>query len=285
MTGRRRIWLVINEASGSNRKDAVAQLKRACRGAGLAIDRIVSFPAQPLPTPARLDSAGIDLVAVFAGDGTVNTLVQALARWGGATLVLPGGTMNLMYHRLHGERGMLDVIARAGAGDAKAVRPRVIECGAGLALADCLAGPGTHWFEVREALRDADMIGVAGKAASAIGETLAKPGIACRRPGLGKKEGYPLVMLTPTDEGIRISGFHAETPAEFLQGSWAVLRHRFREGPHDDLGLAGSVTLASTNGEPFGILLDGEQAQSPAEGVFRLVPCAVDLLATAHDAQ
>jgi diacylglycerol kinase family enzyme len=280
---KRRLWLVVNDASGSNNADAIAQLKRGCHGAGLAIDRIVAFPDQPLPTPARLDSAGIDLVAVFAGDGTVNALAKELAGWGGAVLVLPGGTMNLMYHRLHGDADMQEVVALVAAGDAKAVRPGVIECGAGLALADCLAGPGTHWFEVREALRESDLIGLAGKAASAIGETLAKPGIACRRPALGKAEGYPLVMLTPTDDGIRISGFYAETPAEFLQGSWAVLRHRFREGPHDDLGLAPGVTLASTAGEPFGVLLDGERAQSPAEADFRLVPSAVDLLATARD--
>jgi hypothetical protein len=100
---------------------------------------------------------------------------------------------------------------------------------------------------------------------------------------VGREEGYPLVMLTPTDGGIRISGFRAETPAEFLKGSWAVLRRRFREGPHDDLGLFERVTLASTAGEPFGLLIDGERAESPGAEEFRLVPCAVDLLATLGD--
>jgi hypothetical protein len=62
-----------------------------------------------------------------------------------------------------------------------------------------------------------------------------------------------------------------------------VLRRRFREGPHDDLGTVPQVTLASTAGEPFGILLDGEKAESRGDAVFRLVPCAVDLLATQAD--
>lgn len=283
MTAKRRIWLVTNEASGSNDEDTVAHLKQSCREAGFALDRTVSFPDQSLPTADQLDAAGIDLVAVFAGDGTVSSLVQELAGYAGAVLVLPGGTMNLMYQRLHGEREVHEVIHRAASGDARAVRPGVVACDAGPALADCLAGPGTHWFEVREAMREADVIGVASKAASAIGETLAKPGIACSDPPLGKAEGYPLVMLTPTDKGIRISGFHAETPAEFLQGSWALLRHRFREGPHDDLGIVAQVTLASTAGEPFGVLLDGERAQSAGHSVFRLVSCELDLLATRTD--
>jgi diacylglycerol kinase family enzyme len=198
-------------------------------------------------------------------------------------LVLPGGTMNLLCHRLHGDRSAEEILALVAAGEAVAVRPGVIACDAGTALADCLAGPGTRWYEVREALREADVVTAAGKTAGAIGETLASPGIACREPGCGKADGYPLIMLTPSDEGFRIAGFYAENPAEFLKGSWAVLSHRFREGPHDDLGLAAQVTLASMDGEPFGVLLDGEPAQSPGEAVFRLAPCAVDLLATVRD--
>jgi hypothetical protein len=283
MTGARRSWLVTNEASGSNAAEATEDVKRVCSRAGLALDRIVHFPSQPMPTPAALDRAGVDTVAVFAGDGTVNALVAALAGWGGAVLVLPGGTMNLLFHRLHGDRETEEVVRLAGAGATRRIRPGVIACDAGTALADCLSGPGTRWYEVREAMREADVLAVAGSAAAAVSETLVKPGIVCRQPDLGRADGYPLVMLTPTDEGIRIAGFYADTAAEFLQGSWALLRRRFREGPRDDLGLVGQVILASTDGEPIGTLLDGEQARSPAEAAFRLVPCPVDLLATGGD--
>ncbi|MGZ3172981.1 MAG: diacylglycerol kinase family protein [Croceibacterium sp.] len=283
MTGTQRIWLVVNDASGSNDEQSIATLERSCVGAGFALARIVRFPEQRLPIAAELDGAGIGLVAVFAGDGTVNSLVNGLAGWGGAVLVLPGGTMNLLYHRLHGEQEAGEVIQLAAAGQATLVRPGVIACRAGTALVDLLAGPGTRWFEVREALREADVLAVAGSAAQALGETLGTPGIACRAPDVGRADGYPLVMLTPTDEGIRVCGFGAETAGEFIEGSWALLRHRFREGPHDELALVGHVTLASSVNEPFGILIDGERAELPEEEEFRLVPCAVDLLATRAD--
>jgi diacylglycerol kinase family enzyme len=283
MTGTQRIWLVVNDASGSNDAQAIVALEQSCHGAGLGVERIVRFPEQPLPTGAELDGAGIALVAVFAGDGTVNALVCGLAGWGGAVLVLPGGTMNLLYHRLHGEREVGEVIELAACGRAQRVRRSVIACRAGTALADLLAGPGTRWSDVREALREADVLAVAGSAAQALGETLGTPGIACREPELGRAEGYPLVMLTPTDDGIHVRGFYAESPGEFLEGSWAVLRRRFREGPHDDLGLIARVTLASTADEAFGILIDGEKAESPSAEEFRLVPGAVDLLATQAD--
>lgn len=283
MAGAQSIWLVVNEASGSNDEEAHDRLSQCCHGAGFRVERTVRFPDEALPTPAQLEAAGVGLVAAFAGDGTVNASVLALSGWSGAVLVLPGGTMNLLYHRLHGERELEEVVALAAAGEARASRPGVIACRAGTALAELLAGPGTGWSDVREAMRDGDVPAIAAGAASALGETIAAPGIRCRDPELGRAEGYPLVSLTATDGGIAVSGFYAETPGEFLQGGWAVVSRRFRDGPHDELGLAAQVTLASTAGEPFGMLIDGEKAESPGTEEFRLVPCAVDLLATSPD--
>ena len=278
---KRDIWLVRNDASGSNREDALAALEGCCAEAGFHIARHSCFSDEPLPAPQDLDAAGIDLVAVFTGDGTANTLIGALAGWRGAVLVLPGGTMNLLYRRLHGEREMAEVVALAAAGEAERRRPGMIRCPQGTATVDLLAGPGTSWYEVREAMREADVLAVADSAAQALGDTLADPGIACRE--VGRTEGYPLVMLTPRDAGIEVSGFHAETPGEFFAQGWALLRRNFREGPHDALGLLPRVTLASTDGAPFGLLIDGEKAEAAGVEEFVLAPCEVDLLATAAD--
>ncbi|MXP40215.1 diacylglycerol kinase [Altererythrobacter soli] len=276
----KRIWLVANDASGSNDEQAREELEQCCGNAGFHVERMVGFPAEDLPDAAALDAAGIELLAVFAGDGTTNAVIGNLAGWGGAVLVLPGGTMNLLYHRLHGERTFDEVIHMAAAGRAARRRPGVIRCGRGTAYVDLLAGPGTSWYEVREAMRESDVLGVAESAANAIGETLATAGIVCRDPALGREEGYPLVMLTPEDEGIRVSGYYAETIGDYLKEGMALLARRFRDGPHDDLGTAGQVTLESSDGGSYGILMDGEKVESPAAEVFRLVPCEVDLLAT-----
>lgn len=281
MGGKSGIWLVRNEASGSNGEDALEALEGCCSQSGFRIERQISFPDEDLPTPAELDAAGIATVAVFSGDGTVNALVSALSGWGGSVLVLPGGTMNLLYHRLHGDREMADVIALAAAGKARARRPGVIRCAQGTATADLLAGPGTGWYEVREAMRDADVLAMADSAAQAIEDTLSDPGIACAEAG--REEGYPLVMLTPHDDGIELSGFHAESAGEFFAQGWALLRRNFREGPHDTFGPFQKVTLSSTDGAAFGILIDGEKAEAPGAEEFVLVRCEVDLLATATD--
>src|SRR5690606_1641467 len=121
----RKIWLVCNPGSGSNNPDAVEILHEHCGAHGFEVARRVAFPDEPLPTPESLDAAGIHCVAVFAGDGTVNSCVSGLYGWGGAVLVLPGGTMNLLARRLHGETPVEQIVASVASGGMRPVRPLV----------------------------------------------------------------------------------------------------------------------------------------------------------------
>ena len=277
------VWLVTNASSGSNDDAALAALEQCCGKAGFHVAHRTVFPDQDLPTSALLDAAGIERVAVFAGDGTINTLIASLSGWSGAVLVLPGGTMNLLHQRLHGERTLEQVIEAAARGEAAMRRPGMIRCAYGDAYAGMLAGPGTSWGRVREAMLEADVAELAAGTVEALGQTLAGETIACIEPPLGRPEGYPLVMLTPTDSGIEIEAYYAETTGEYLGQAWALLKRNFREGPHDVLGNAGKVRLASTARNPFGLLVDGEQAEASGEVEFVLAACEVDLLATELD--
>ena len=279
----RRIWLVSNAASGSNGEEALRALEQACADAGLRIAHSTTFPERELPTPSMLDAAEVDLVAIFTGDGTINALIAELAGWSGAVLVLPGGTMNLLYHRLHGDLPMEEVIARAGAGRARARRPGIIRGAVGDGHAGVLVGPGTSWNSVREAMREGNVLDIAGGTGEAIGETLEGEQVACIDPPLGRREGYPLLMLTPHDDGIEVAAFHAETAGDYLQQVMALIRRNFREGPHDILGRVERLRIAGAEGGAFGILVDGEPAQCGAQAQFTLAACEVDLLATGND--
>ncbi|HYD23251.1 MAG TPA: diacylglycerol kinase family protein [Croceibacterium sp.] len=284
MQGERALWLVNNASSGSNDDAALAALEQCCGEHGFRVARRTVFPAEDLPTPAALEAAGIGRVAVFAGDGTVNALIAALAGWGGAVLVLPGGTMNLLYNRLHGERSLDQVVAAVARGAARVHRPGVIRTPLGDAYAGLLAGPGTSWGRVREAMRDKALAELAESTVEAIDETLTGEMIVCVEPPLGRAEGYPLLSLTPHDGGIEVEAYFAETAGQYLEQAWALLRRNFREGPHDTLGQADSLRLGSTRGNRFGLLLDGEQAEAGPQIDIRLARCEVDLLATQFDA-
>jgi len=280
MNASRPIWLVNNASSGSNDDAALAALETACGEHGFRVAHRTVFPEQDLPSAEMLDAAAIDRLAVFAGDGTINAVIAGLAGWRGAVLVLPGGTMNLLYHRLHGERTLEETVAAVARGEAATRRPSVIRSACGDAFAGVLAGPGASWGRVREAMREANVAELAAGTVEAIEQTLTGEMIVCAAPPLGRREGYPLVCLTPRESGIEVEAYYAETAGDYLEHAWALFRRNFREGPHDGLGQARTVRLASTEGNPFGVLIDGEPAEAAPQAEFALAACEVDLLAT-----
>lgn len=280
MAHTRRTWLVINPDSGSYDEAAFDALCRCYDDHDFAIDRVIRFPKDDLPVAADLDAAGIDLVTIFTGDGTINALVSGLRGWGGAILVLPGGTMNLLARRLHGEVDSDAIVAKVAGGHAQRKRPGVVRCDAGDALAGLMVGPGTAWNEVREAMRHFDVAAMAGGAAAAIGESTGGAMVALVDPPTGRPAGYPLVLMSPEPGTMTIEAYHSETAAEYAQQGIALLKRDFREGPHDELGQYETMTMASADGAQIDALLDGEPATLPPRARFEVVSCEVDLLVT-----
>lgn len=276
-------WLVVNSRSGSNSDAARCALLEALETRGLSPEKTIEFPAEDLPTPTMLDEAGIGRLTVFTGDGSLNAVIESVAGWGGEVLVLPGGTMNLLSIRLHGEdktyEDILDCIAR---GAMRRVAPLMACCDAGRAHAGLLVGPATAWVEVREAMRDFDVAGLAQGASEAIAVSTGGARVRMSEPAIGHKDGYPLIEITPSHCGMQVDGFRTENTGEFLQQGWAVLRRRFREGPHERLGLLDSLVIENCGGEKLDVLIDGEPATLAPRAEFTVAPCPVDLLATSH---
>jgi hypothetical protein len=277
----RTVWFTFNEGSGSNSAEAHLALTEAFDSVGCRLHRRVCFPGEDAPDAATLASHDVDVLVIFAGDGTIHSIMRGLVGWNGAVLVLPGGTMNLLARRLHGEADAAEIIARVGAQRARTVRPTTILSRHGIALTGMLAGPGTAWNPVREAMRESDIIGTVARAGEAIGKSTGDPAVICRSPVIGRQEGYAAMMLTPHEGGIELNGFYADTFADYLRQGWALLRRDFREGPHEMFCTAHRLTVASTAATPIGLLIDGETASNTAsEEQFELGRCEVDLLAT-----
>lgn len=270
------LWLIVNRASGSNSDAAVRELAGAFAAAGLAPATIRDV-ADGLPARAELEAAGVGVLAVFTGDGTINSVATALEGWGGALLPLPGGTANLLARALHGEQAA-PAIAAAARRLAPVRRPGVRWSG-GTALAEVLAGPGAHWGEVREGLRDGAVGELAGTAVAAIRESLAGPMVGLVEPALGHAEGYAGLLLTPDAHGLVVAGYRADGAGEVLAHGMALLRRNFREGPHDALGRHPAVRCRSADGTTgIALLVDGERRDGGVEERFSLAPFALDLL-------
>lgn len=277
------LWLVCNARSGSNDDAALEALHDSCGNHGLCISRTLSLPDDELPDAATLDAAGIATLAVFGGDGTLNAAITKLYGWSGAVLVLPGGTMNLLPRRLHGDAEVEEILGRVAQGGARKVRPNVIRSRHGDAFAGLLVGPGTRWSKVREAMRDVDLSTMAEATIDAVRETAVGPRVACVDPQLGDREGYPLIEMTPGETGAEIAAFKSETAGEYVEQALALARRSFRDGPHEVLGVFATLVLEDSEGTPLGMLIDGEQADgTAAREELTVVKCEVDLLASAH---
>ena len=282
MEAPRTSWLIVNARSGSNSEAALAALDESFARVGIAIARRVCFPDDALPTPGVLDDAGVDTVFIFTGDGTLNAAITALYGWGGQIGVLPGGTKNLLSIRLHDDVTADEILTRIAEGAGVRVRPNMARCDRGDALAGLLAGPGTAWVDVREAMRDLDIAGLARNAGAAISETTGGAMVRLAQPARGRSEGYPMIEITPSHRGMQVDAFYAEGAGEVLQQSWALLKRNFREGPHTMLGLFDRFELENVEGKALCVLIDGEPAELPPRAEFTVVPCEVDLLATWH---
>ena len=274
------VCLVLNENSGSNDPGSIDDIRNWLREMGSQAKREVCFPKEDLPSPEELDAGGYETLVIYTGDGSINAAVAAVDGWAGQVLVLPGGTMNLLAKRLHGDAEAHEIFERLRAGTVRATRPTVIETPCGTGLSGVLTGPGTAWNEVREAMRGIDIAEMASGTLAALDETLDGAMIRVARPALGRAEGYPLILLSPEDDGIVIEAFHAETAGEYVQQALALARRDFRDGPHDRLGCERDIELEQDGASEVAMLVDGEPFTAPGPARLRLGKAGVDLLST-----
>jgi hypothetical protein len=258
-------WLIVNEASGSYDAAVIADIVTWFAESDQPIDRVVRCPDEDLPTPDRLDRAGVDLLAIYAGDGTTNSALKAAAGWEGDVLILPGGTMNLLARALHGDQPCRSIIQEA-ARNRRTTRLNTVEIGENIAYVGVIAGPTTSLAQVRENARHARLSELVLQAIpAAITESLAGPQVGID----GTDERFPAIFAAPRETAMELCGFTASTIGEVLAHASAWLNGDFRDGPRVDLGSAPSATLASEADE-IGLLIDGEPAEAVPGDVLRL---------------
>jgi hypothetical protein len=275
------VWLVHNESSGSNDEDALAALRDAIGDSALTLAGETCFPRDEPPAPDALDAKGVDTLAVFAGDGTISSVVAKTAGWKGTILPLPGGTMNMLARRLHGDATAAEIIGRFADGIVNRVHPTVLVSAHAIGLTGALAGPGTAWAEVREAMREPTIKTLVDTASEAISSSAGGAKVVCKDADCGREEGYTAITLTPRDDGIEGAGYYSESLVDMARHGVALLQRDFRNGPHESLGRHERLTIACPDGEPMGLLIDGESYDGGVEEEFKLGTSEIAFWATA----
>ena len=100
----RAVLLILNPTAGRRRRGLVDAVARRVRGLGWTVDLIETAAAGDARRIAETcDAARYAVIAVAGGDGTINEVVNGLARRGGAGPALgivPLGTANVLAHEL-----------------------------------------------------------------------------------------------------------------------------------------------------------------------------------------
>lgn len=271
-------WLIVNSASGSYDPEAVEAIRAALAEAGAPVDRLICVPEDDLPDAPAVRTADPALIAIYTGDGTLNALVNALDCgndcWTGRLLVLPGGTMNLLSHKLHGE-AQAQGIVRAALDEGAGTRRLSMAQGAGKrSLVGIIAGPTTAWGEVREDLRKVDFAGLAHSVPEALSRTLGGETVSIE----DVDGAYQAIFIEPQEEALTATGIKAANIADLAQHGFAWLTRDFLGGPSEPLARAASLTVVGSG--RIGLLVDGERAEGESPCTFSLVSCNLNFIAT-----
>ncbi|MCF8709455.1 diacylglycerol/lipid kinase family protein [Rhizorhapis sp. SPR117] len=266
--------MIVNRDSGSYDATLCDTIKGAFEAHGGQIERVLSLPKDQLPKAADANAADIELIVVFTGDGTINATVDALNGWGGALLVLPGGTMNLLSRKLHGDADPIDIVRVAMVEGCKRVKLPVAEVCGLRSLVGIVAGPTAAWGDVREDLRQRDLGRLVDSVPQALQETLDGAPVSVD----GVEGEFQAIFIDPEAEGLRAEGIEAGTALELLQHGWAWLMGDFRDGPSTPLICAHKLTLLRD--EDIALLVDGEQASVKSPCSVSLGQCALSFITT-----
>ena len=256
----KRTLLITNTNSGSaggvDEQSVVSSLKLA----GLDIVETRVLPEQDLPSQKQLDDKSIEIVAILSGDGTISSLYGKLAKWGGAILVLPGGTMNLLSRRLHGDVSLDVLLESLSKGGLVPKQIALIAVAEKHILTGLTIGPSTRWAEVREGMRHADLQTLAETIPAAWSDTMSADGVWV---GDDVKNQFASVFVEPVDgDHLSVIAFIASNVGDMVGHGLAWLRKDFREGPHEDLGIMREVTISSAE-RKASVLIDGESFELP----------------------
>lgn len=269
----KRVWLIANSNSRTTDDTVIAGVRAMIKAAGGEVVRMIDLANENLP--AAGDNSP-DMIVSLGGDGTANAVIVRLgAADGPALLILPGGTMNLLAQRLHGDAPLNQVVERAFSRGRIVALP-LIEGRGFRSLVGVIAGPASAWAEVREDLREGAIDGLISDVKAALEATFTGPAVRLR----GHSGDHAALFIEAREDGLHAHDIRADSTLDLIRHGWAWLRRDFLGGPTERLEKGRDLVIESREPEIM-LLVDGEPASASAPLTLRWGSCPARLIATA----
>jgi len=246
-------WLITNPASGSARELSADALAALLGQQGASEAGRTAFPAEALPTADALIAAEVDTVVLFAGDGTINTTLCALAGWEGGFLILPGGTMNLLAKVLHGDATPDAIVAAAAAASRRVALP-VADAGERRAFVGIILGPAAYWGRARELTRQNALSRLLRAVRFAWARTFGRGVRIAGAPALRAR--YQAVFVRPAPNELAVTGIDARDLRSIVELGWTWLTGEWLDARA--VTHCRSTRLQLNDAKPVPALFDGE---------------------------
>lgn len=274
---------IINPSSGSVPADAQALLQAALEEMGEGASIHLITPDCSLQSMLEASGSAPDAVIVWAGDGTVASVLDLAGPAGPPVLALPGGTMNLLHKAIHGEadwRGCLSGALKSGA---STTIPAGVVGGRKFYVAAML-GNLTHLAESREALRAGNPL----EAVAALGQApvLDLETTLDVRADHGGEAGVTHLPATAAavlpsarmGGGLEVGAIDPGNILELTATGLAAMFRDWRELDTVSRVFARTVIVEQRHGEDIHATLDGEIVMLPPRVIFSRVDQAARVL-------
>jgi diacylglycerol kinase family enzyme len=273
---------VLNRSSGNVTAAAEATMIGILAAAGVVPAELHAIDGGGVEAALdRIAAAGIEVLIVLGGDGTIRTAAEKCSASGMRFIALPGGTMNMLPRALYGDRTWQEVLrdtveaphaAAIGGGEVEGYR---FFCGA-------IFGSPAHWVEAREALRRYSLFEALSRSARAWRRTFSR---RVRYDfGAGTGAATAVAVLCPLISRIMPSDAPALEAAALDPKDLGDAFSLALNGLFTDWRRDGNVTTVATRDlriaarRPIPALLDGEMTWLPPAAEIRFVPEAFQAL-------
>jgi YegS/Rv2252/BmrU family lipid kinase len=291
----KRVHVVVNPASGQDRP-ILKTLNSVFRDNGIEWEMFLTKEQGDGTRLAKeAAAAGVDVVAVYGGDGTVREVTTGLLNTDVPILILPGGTANAMALALGIPN---DLAAAAGLLTCAECQTRKVDVGMmddeAFLIGVGLGVPGEIADTADRAAKD--RLGVAAYLVSSFqalrnavtvryrvtidGETFETEGVSALIMNAGQF-GIPGLSIAPSvsmaDSKLDLFIFKSKSLPALVSLAASVVRQNEEAGPYD-LYQGREITLEATPAQP--VQVDGE-VLPPGPVSARLLPCAATYIVPA----
>jgi diacylglycerol kinase family enzyme len=282
-----KVGAIINTSSGGCDLESEQKMLSTLKGAGIVEPKMWCGGADHME-PSFAEAAGqkLEVLIVLGGDGTIRTAAEACAQEGPYLIPLPGGTMNILPRALYGDVSWEDALKNT----LTAPSTKVLSGGRVANkqfLIAAIVGAPVLWAEVRESIREGDIVDAIEKGSVAF-RKLFETKVQYLISGEIKGEAEAVALICPliseemsdSEQALEAAVIDVERAAEVIGLATAAAFGKWRDDRNILLTKTKRVGVQSSKDIPA--ILDGETVNLGSSAEIDFVSRAVNVIVPAR---